>query len=60
MRIWEREGPFGVEDLLAYRRRLPTDEQEALRRRKVMRKARSKKKRGRLLAELEQRFLADP
>jgi hypothetical protein len=53
----EREGPFGAEDLLAYRGAVPpADEQEAVRRRKVMRKARSKKKRGRLLAELELRY----
>lgn len=56
-----RDGPFQAEELLAYRKAVPpADEQEALRRRKVMRKARSKKKRGRLLAELEQRYLADP
>jgi hypothetical protein len=52
------EGPFTGEELMAYREaQPPPDEQEALRRRKVMRKARSKKKRPRLLAELEQRYL---
>jgi hypothetical protein len=52
------EGPFQAEDLLAYRGAVPpADEQEVLHRRKVMRKARSKKKRSQLLAELEQRYL---
>ena len=36
---------------------VPRSEQEALRRRKVMRKARSKKKRPALLKELEARYL---
>ena len=50
--------PFAVEDLFPYRRaREPACQRQALKRRKIMRKARSKKKRGRLLAELESRYL---
>jgi hypothetical protein len=50
--------PFTVEDLFAYRMaREPECQRQALKRRKIMRKARSKKKRGRLLAELESRYL---
>jgi hypothetical protein len=50
--------PFTATELVAYRgARPPLDEQEAMQRRKVMRKARSKKKRQLLLAELEQRYL---
>jgi hypothetical protein len=50
--------PFGVEDLLPYRdAQPPRCQRESLHRRKVMRKARSQKKRGLLLAELEQRYL---
>jgi hypothetical protein len=54
-----REGSiFTAKQLLDYRNaKLPADEQEALSRRKVMRKARSKKKRPVLLATLEQRYL---
>jgi len=53
--------PFGAEDLLPYRTaRPPRHQREALHRRTVMRKARSKKKRGTLLAELERRYLAGP
>lgn len=52
-------GPFGAEDLQAYRKAQPPAHQlESIHRRKVMRKARSKKKRGPLLAELERRYLA--
>jgi hypothetical protein len=52
-----RDGPFTGEDLVAYREaQPPPDEQQALHRRKVMRKARSKKKRLGLLTELEQRY----
>lgn len=53
-----REGGFfTAEQLLGYRdAELPPDEQEAIRRRKVMRKARSKKKRPLLLAALELRY----
>jgi len=51
-------GVFTARQLLDYRNaKLPADEQEALSRRKVMRKARSKKKRPVLLATLEQRYL---
>jgi hypothetical protein len=51
-------GPFTGEELLRYRTaKPPTDEQEAVKRRKVMRKARSKTKRPVLLATLEQRYL---
>jgi hypothetical protein len=54
-----REGAvFTVEQLLDYRNaEPPADEQEAIKRRKVMRKARSKKKRPALLASLELRYL---
>jgi hypothetical protein len=54
-----REGSiFTARQLSGYRNaELPADEQEALVRRKVMRKARSKKKRPVLLATLEQRYL---
>ena len=51
--------PFGVEDLRPYSQAQPPGHQmESIHRRKVMRKARSKKKRGPLLAELECRYLA--
>ena len=41
-----------VEDLVPYRRaREPACQRQALKRRKIMRRARNKKKRGRLLAE---------
>jgi hypothetical protein len=54
-----REGAaFTVKQLLDYRNaKPPADEQEAIKRRKVMRKARSKKKRPALLASLELRYL---
>jgi hypothetical protein len=54
-----REGSvFTARQLLDYRNaKPPADEQEAIERRKVMRKARSKKKRPVLLATLEQRYL---
>ena len=54
-----REGAvFTAEQLLDYRNaKPPADELEAIKRRKVMRKARSKKKRPALLASLEQRYL---
>jgi hypothetical protein len=49
--------PFTVEDLLPYRTaREPPCQREALERRKVMRKARSPKKRPILLAALERRY----
>jgi len=50
-------GPFTVEELLPYRTaREPPCQSDALNRRKIMRKARSKKKRPILLAELERRY----
>jgi hypothetical protein len=53
--------PFTVEDLLPYRAaRAPTSQTEAVNRRKIMRKARSKKKRPVLLAELERRYREAP
>jgi hypothetical protein len=52
-------GPFEVDDLLPYRSaREPTCQRQAIGRRKIMRKARSKTKRPKLLAELERRYLA--
>ena len=51
--------PFGVDDLLPYRSaRAPACQCQAISRRKVMRKARSKTERPKLLAELERRYLA--
>jgi len=50
--------PFAVEDLRPYSEAQPPGHQlESIHRRKVMRKARSKKKRGPMLAELERRYL---
>jgi hypothetical protein len=50
-------GPFSVDDLLPYRTaREPPSQTEALNRRKIMRKARSKKNRPLLLADLERRY----
>jgi hypothetical protein len=50
-------GRFTGEDLLPYRTaREPTCQREALNRRKIMRKARSQKKRPILLADLERRY----
>lgn len=55
------DGPFTVWDLQPYRHaQAPPCQQEALHRRKVMRKARSNKKRPLLLAELERRYKAAP
>ena len=52
---------FDAGDLWPYRRaQAPRCQQEAIHRRKVMRKARSKKRRSILLADLERRYLADP
>jgi hypothetical protein len=54
-------GPFTVDDLLAYRTaREPPCQKQAINRRKVMRKARSKKQRPILLAELERRYRETP
>jgi len=51
--------PFTAEDLLPYRSaQEPECQRQAMDRRKVMRKARSKKKRKELLADLERRYLA--
>jgi hypothetical protein len=53
----EHEDPFTAEDLLPYRKaQPPKDQQEAINRRKVMRKARSKKNRPALLRDLEERY----
>ena len=55
----EHPGPFGGEDLLAYRTaREPECQREAMDRRKIMRKARSKRTREELLADLERCYLA--
>jgi hypothetical protein len=52
-------GPFTAPDLLPYRgAQEPECQRQAMDRRKVMRKARSKKKRKALLEELERRYLA--
>ena len=49
--------PFTVADLLPYRTaREPPSQRQAMDRRKIMRKARSKKKRPLLLADLERRY----
>ena len=54
-------GPFTADDLLPYRTaREPPCQREAIHRRKIMRKARSKKKRPILLAELERRYRDAP
>lgn len=51
--------PFGVDDLLPYRSaRAPASQCQAIHRRKVMRKARSRTKRPKLLADLERRYQA--
>jgi hypothetical protein len=52
------EGPFTVDDLEPYRHsRVPASQQEAIGRGKIMRKARSRKHRHDLLADLEKRYL---
>jgi hypothetical protein len=54
-------GPFTVDDLLPYRTaREPPCQTEARNRRTIMRKARSKKNRPLLLAELERRYREMP
>jgi hypothetical protein len=56
-----RDAPYQAEELLSYRGATPPkQEQEALQRRKVMRRARSKARRPVLLAELERRYQAAP
>jgi len=53
--------PFTVDDLLPYRTaQEPSCQQQALNRRKVMRKARSKTKRPLLLADFERRYRETP
>jgi hypothetical protein len=53
--------PLTVDDLLPYRNaQVPMSQQEAIKRRKIMRKARSKKQRPRLLANLERRYRESP
>jgi hypothetical protein len=53
--------PFTVDDLLPHRAaREPQCQEQALNRRKIMRKARSKKKRPLLLADLERRYREAP
>ncbi len=53
--------PFTPDELLPYRTaRMPPCQREALTRRRIMRKARSKKKRPLLLAELERRYRETP
>jgi hypothetical protein len=54
-------GSFTADDLMPYRTaRIPPCQSEARHRRKIMRKARSKKKRPNLLAELERRYRETP
>jgi hypothetical protein len=53
--------PFTVEDLIPYRTaREPPSQKQAMDRRKIMRKARSPKKRPLLLADLERRYRESP
>ena len=57
----DREEPFKPEQLLDYKGATPPrQEQEAMHRRKVMRRARSKKQRPILLADLERRYQDAP
>ena len=57
----DREEPFQAEELLGYKdAEPPSQEQEARHRREVMRRARSKKQRPILLAELERRYREAP
>jgi hypothetical protein len=57
----DREEPFKAEELLGYKdTKPPEQEQQAMRRRKIMRRARSKKQLPILLAELERRYLEAP
>ena len=54
-------GPFTVDDLEPYRHsRVPASQQEAVERGKIMRQARSQKKRSGLLADLEKRYCNAP
>jgi len=53
--------PLTVEDLLPYRNaQVPQSQQEAMKRRKIMKKARSKKNRPILMADLERRYRESP
>ena len=55
------EKPFTADDLTPYRLAdVPQSQQEAVERGKIMRKARSRKKRHALLADLEKRYLNAP
>jgi hypothetical protein len=55
------EEPFTVDDLTPYRLAgVPQSQQEAVERGKIMRKARSRKKRPELLVDLEKRYLNAP
>ncbi len=55
------DGPFPVDDLQPYgHSRVPASQQQAVERGKIMRKARSRKKRHDLLADLEKRYLNSP
>ena len=57
----DEEEPFQAEELLGFKdAKPPSQEQEAIHRRKVMRRARSKKQRPLLLAELERRYRDAP
>ena len=52
------DGPFTVDDLQPYgHSRVPASQQQAVARGKIMRKARSRKQRCELLADLEKRYL---
>ena len=54
-------GPFTGDDLEPYRHsRMPASQQEAVARGKIMRQARSRKKRSVLLADLEKRYCNAP
>ena len=54
-------GPFTAADLLPYRTaREPPSQEQALGRRRIMRKARSPKRRPLLLADLERRYRESP
>src|SRR4029450_55022 len=53
------DGPCTVDALAPYRHaRVPVSQQQAVERGKIMRKARSRKKRDALLADLEKRYLS--
>ena len=55
------DGPFTVDDLQPYgHSRVPASQQQAVERGKIMRKARSRKKRHNVLADLEKRYLNSP